>query len=196
MPTDYHQLLGILDCGDGDVHSLFRSGSRVYGCARVNSDEDFVAVLSKRDAKQDLVFRPNINIIVHTVASFQEALDNHNVLALECLFARPEAKLKEGHPPFPFTLKVGKLSEQACEKSLSDCKKAQKLFAEAPGVGRKKLYHSIRVLMFARQIIGNGRIVDYGEANEIWEDIETRGDAWESYSDLVRLRADLHLEIG
>jgi len=165
MLSDYGDILGILKAKDAEVHSLFRVGSRVYGCATEASDEDFLVVLFK--GKQDLVFRPGINITVHTVESFQAALDRHSIFALECLFSPPETRLKSGRP-FPFKLDRKKLIERATETSASDRRKAEKLFTAEWEPSKKKLYHSIRVLMFARQILDKGRIYDFGEANTVW----------------------------
>lgn len=85
-------LLDILKVSDAEVHSAFRVGSWVYGCATESSDEDFLVVLHQ--GKRDLVFRPGINITVHTVESFEASLAGHSMFALECLFAPKEAQMQ------------------------------------------------------------------------------------------------------
>ncbi len=67
---DTTDLLRILGRSSAEVHAIFRCGSRVYGTATAASDEDFVTVLARRDAKQDLVFRDNVNVVVHGLDSF------------------------------------------------------------------------------------------------------------------------------
>ncbi len=71
---DTTDLLRILGRSPAEVHAIFRCGSRVYGTATAASDEDFVAVLARRDAKQDLVFRDKVNVVVHGLDSFREAI--------------------------------------------------------------------------------------------------------------------------
>ena len=71
-------LLRILGRPAAEVHALFRCGSRVYGTATATSDEDFVAVLARRDAKQDLLFRDDVNVVIHGLDSFRDALTGQN----------------------------------------------------------------------------------------------------------------------
>src|SRR4051812_2288537 len=84
MPKNYADLLPLLGGKDKNVLAVFRSGSRLYGCHDEWSDEDFVAVLA--EGKRDLVRRHDLNIIVQTKDQFQQALREHSMLALECLF--------------------------------------------------------------------------------------------------------------
>jgi hypothetical protein len=182
MRCSYPDLLGILKCTDADVHSLFRCGSRVYGCATEASDEDFLVVLTKPGAKQDLLFRPGINITIHTAQSFQEAMSRHSIFALECFFSPPGTRLKDG-PAFPFRLNIGRLMVQAVDTSESDWNKAVKLWEDELDASQKKLYHSIRVLMFARQLIQHGRILDFGEANPVWAQVKESIE-WEPFEPL------------
>ena len=163
-------VLRILKCSKEGLHSAYRVGSRVYGCATAESDSDYLAVLNTRGGKSDLLFRPGINITVHTVDTFQTALDEHSIFALECLFAPPRAVLKQG-PPFPFKLDKQKLIERVKKTSESDRQKARRLFEVEWEPSKKKLYHSIRVLLFAKQILSQGRIYDFGEANPVWASI-------------------------
>ncbi|WP_438024081.1 hypothetical protein [Sorangium sp. So ce233] len=175
-------VLRVLGRTDGEVHSVFRTGSRVYGTAIATSDEDFVAVLARRDAKQDLAFAPGVNVVVHGLDTFRGALADHSVFALECLFLAPEHRLKEARPPFPFKLDRKKLAASAASRSASDFKKAGARFDEAPEASKKKLFHALRVPLFAVQIAEAGAIHDYGAATPIWREIvaDERID-WEDY---------------
>ena len=76
-------LLRLLGRPASDVHALFRCGSRVYGTATATSDEDFVAVLARRDARQDLLFRDGVNVVIHGLDTFREAIAGQSVFALE-----------------------------------------------------------------------------------------------------------------
>lgn len=191
-------LLRLLGRPASEVLALFRCGSRVYGTATATSDEDFVAVLARRDAKQDLVFGDDVNIVVHGLDSFHEALAGQSVFALECLFLAPEHRLVDPRPAFPFKLDRAKLAASASARSTSDFKKAAKQFEEEQIASKKKLFHSLRVPMFALQIMRSARITDYGQANHHWaaiRDHESTG--WE---ELARLfgptRDDLLSELA
>lgn len=189
------QIAKLVACDQSQICDIFLCGSRVYGCAKQDSDEDFVVVIEKLDARQDLIFRDDVNIIVHTTESFQDALKNHNMLALECFFADDQYHLCHGKMSYKFKLDSKKLLQQVNEKSVSDVTKASKIFDKTPDLAKKKLYHSIRVLLFARQILQRGKIYDYGEANDLWEEIETRPGDWTAYADLIILRDRLNSEI-
>ena len=179
---DITGLLKILGRSPAEAHAVFRCGSRVYGTATAASDEDFVAVLARRDAKQDLVFRDGINVVVHGLDSFREAIAGQSVFALECLFLSPQHRLVDPKPPFSFKLDRARLAASATARSTSDFKKAAKQFEEETLASKKKLFHALRVPMFALQIARSGRITDYGQANHHWTAI--RGDEsadWEDY---------------
>lgn len=175
-------LLRILGRSPAEVHAIFRCGSRVYGTATAASDEDFVAVLARRDAKQDLVFRDSVNVVVHGLDSFHEAIAGQSVFALECLFLPPEHRLVDPKPAFAFKLDRAKLAASATSRSTSDFKKAARQFEDEPLASKKKLFHALRVPMFALQIARSGRIIDYGQANHHWAAIRSDESlAWEDY---------------
>ena len=179
---DRADVLRVLRRTDGEVAAIFRSGSRVYGTASPTSDEDFVAVLARRDARQDLAFAPGVNVVIHGLDTFRDAIADHSVFALECLFLPPKHRLKDPRPPFAFKLDRAKLAASAGGRSAADFAKAGKRFAEEPAASRKKLFHALRVPMFALQIARTGRIADYGEASGLWREIAARTDeAWEPY---------------
>jgi hypothetical protein len=179
---EYGELLRVMGRADRELAAVFRAGSRVYGTASPTSDEDFVAVLARPGAKQDLVFGKDVNVVVHGMGTFQAALDDHSVFALECLFLPPEHRLKAPPRPFSFTLDRIRLAASAGARSEADFKKAGKRFDDEPDASKKKLFHALRVPMFALQVAREGRITDYGEATGLWREIAERADpGWEAY---------------
>jgi hypothetical protein len=191
-------LLRLLGRPASEVHALFRCGSRVYGTATATSDEDFVAILARRDARQDLVFGDDVNIVVHGLDSFRDAVAEQSVFALECLFLAPEHRLVDPRPAFPFTLDRAKLAASAGARSSSDFKKAAKQFEDEPLASKKKLFHALRVPMFALQIMRSARITDYGQANHHWAAIRDHEST--DWDELARLfgptRDDLLSELA
>ena len=195
---DTTDLLRLLGRSAAEVHALFRCGSRVYGTATATSDEDFVAVLARRDAKQDLVFGDNVNVVVHGLDSFREAIAGQSVFALECLFLPPEHRLLDPRPAFVFKLDRAKLAASATARSTSDFKKAARQLDDEPTASKKKLFHALRVPMFALQIARHGRITDYGQANHHWAAIrEHESTDWDDYERLHGpVRDDLLKELA
>ena len=174
MKPDVNQLARVLKCAPADIEAAWVVGSRVYGCAGSRSDWD-VVVVKRGVARQDLVFRPGLNVIVHGRDSFLESMKQHSMLALECWYS-PDVLV-----PFliryTFRPDAGRLRTRALETAAADWAKGVKLWAEDPEKARKKLYHAIRVLMFARQLSEQGRIVDFSEANGVWEAARDSEDA-------------------
>jgi hypothetical protein len=168
---------------DGEIHSASRCGSRVYGTAGPGSDEDFVVVLADASARQDLLFVGGVNVVVHGTGSFAKALADQSVFACEALFAPPPHRLKEGRPPLPFRLDRDKLAASARARSDADFKKAAKTFADEPRAAKKKLFHALRVPIFARQLVQHRTLVDFTEAAPLWVEIAARADlTWEPYA--------------
>jgi hypothetical protein len=161
-------LLAILRRPAGDLRGLVRIGSRVYGTAGPDSDEDFFAVLRDPDAKQDLLFGPGRNVVVHGARAFEASLADQSVFALECLYAPAEHRLVEFSPPFRHKPDRRALVASATAKAKSDFDKAKRLYEAEPGPSKKKLFHALRVLTFAAQIARHGRVVDFREAEPLW----------------------------
>lgn len=171
MDPEYERVLACLKAPDGGVRAAFRVGSRVYGTAGPGSDHDYLVVLERVDQRQDLLFGKDMNVIVHGVRSFQTALDEASVIAFEALFAPPRHRLKEPRTAFSFRLDRRRLAASATARSTSDYEKAKKRFAEEVEPSKKKLFHAVRVPLFALELARSGKIEDYGAANGYFEDI-------------------------
>ena len=168
---DLAGLLKLLRAPAPEVSAVFRVGSRVYGTASPASDEDFVAVLSRAGARQDLLFAEGINVIVHDRSSFQRALERQSVLVLECFFAPREHRLHETGPVFCWSYDAEKLAAAALTTSDKDFHKAERIFDDEPDAARKKLFHSLRVLLFALEIARTRRLADFTMAAPLWRAI-------------------------
>ena len=182
-PADYQRLLGLVGVKDEDVLLAVRVGSRVYGTAQPDSDEDFMVVLSG-DVKDDLLIRDKVNVTLRTKAGFQSSLDKQNVFALECYMVDFNNIFKRTPPAFNWKGDWGKLRLEALEKSQSDYAKA----VRGPLMdykAKKRLWHSLRVPMFAKQVYQDGWIRDFTEANELyWEIMTDPSDAAEYYANV------------
>ncbi len=180
---DYQELLEHIRRTDAEVHSVFRCGSRVYDTAGPASDEDFVVILADPKAKKDLLFRGSANFVIQGVDAFRDAIAEQSVFALESLFLPPEHKLKETRGAFTYKLDRKRLADAAIGRSYADFAKAARTFESEPEAAKKKLFHALRVPMFALQIMERGRIVDHGAASPLWREIRDRDDVtWEPYA--------------
>ena len=164
------------------VFNIYIFGSRVYNTYDVNSDWDIIMVANNSVEAVELnkttkdEFSYNLqtrtikyNIHVYTPDRFQKDLDWHRMNNLECIFAPDWAKLKEDKK-FDFKLDLGKLrhaTSHVSSNSWVKCKK--KLLVEGEYHSAiKSFFHSIRIPMFATQIVRNGTITDFTTANFIW----------------------------
>ncbi|WP_394850210.1 nucleotidyltransferase domain-containing protein [Pendulispora brunnea] len=179
LRIDYDRVLRVLRRNDSDVRLCVRCGSHVYGTAREGSDEDFLVVLNDAEARQDLLWGENLNVVVHGAGTYAKALEDQSIFALEGLFAPAEHRLKDARPPFVYRRDVARLRDSAKARSDSDWTKAQKRFdAES---SPKRVLHALRVLAFATQIAEHGAIVDFRVAGPWWARVRSGEHAtWEA----------------
>lgn len=188
--TDYPTLLRLLGRQDRDVHSAFRTGSRTYGTAHEGSDEDFLVVLHA-EVRPDLLFRPNVNVVIQSQAQYQRALHQQSVFALEAWFSK--GPLKRGDATW--TPDTQRLALSATEKSASDINKAATLFERDRRGAKKRLFHALRVPMFARQIARTGSLHDYTEAMPLWDELLAHHGVWDDLRPYLDLRDRLCSQI-
>jgi len=153
---------------EGEVDLLVVVGSQVYGLAGPESDVDFLMV-TKEPTGSTLILQNNIDIVVKSRGDFLSSLDSGSVFSFEGLFTPPEFSLlrKLNYARSPDRKKV---AESALERSRSDYKKGTR--TNDP----KKVFHSIRVLDFAHQILTQGSIRNFKSVNYLYEEILTSPD--------------------
>jgi hypothetical protein len=163
----------VLRADPGEIIAAWRIGSRVYGTARPDSDHDYLVIQRGEAVKTDLLFGDEVNIILRGLAPFQQSLREQTMVALEAYFAPPEHTLRPLRPG-QVTCQIDRrlLREKASERSLSDYKKAARTHDDEPGPARKKLFHALRVPIFAAQLLRHGRLVDLTAAAPLWPQIE------------------------
>jgi predicted nucleotidyltransferase len=181
------KLSNILNLVPGEIKAAYRYGSTVYGTANKNSDEDFIIVLEALSGTQDIVFENKINIILHSVETFEKSLSDHTPSALECLWLNQDHSYTHGFVP-KFTLNLEKLRASFSAKASNSFVKAKKKFEVEKDqdfyIGKKSLFHSLRILSFGAQIAETGKIHDYTCANEMWADIFTDPSLnWSTYKE-------------
>jgi hypothetical protein len=153
------------------ILNIYPYGSRVYGVADEQSDTDMILVSEFSHEQETQYNWFGTDITVWSAAEFQRLLDIHEPSALECYFLPDEMAIRS--MGFMFRLDLEKLRRAFSEKSSNSWVKAKKKI-EVHGewrIGLKSLFHSMRLLEFGIQIAKEGRITDYGAANNYWRDI-------------------------
>lgn len=156
------------------ILNIYPYGSRVYGVADEQSDTDLILVSDFSHEQETQCSLCGTDLTIWTAAEFQRLLDAHEPSALECHFLPDEMAIRSRE--FAFQLDLEKLRRAFSEKSSNSWVKAKKKI-EVHGewrIGLKSLFHSMRLLEFGIQIAREGRITDYGAANEYWRTIRNQ----------------------
>ena len=161
-------------------NNVYMFGSSVYGNKTNISDTDFIVV---SDYYGDTAIHiDNNDFNIYSVKTFQEKLDNNDIQALECMFLDEKYIIKE-NIKFDFKIDYEKLKESVGKISSNSFVKCnKKLTVEKdynPYIGKKSLWHSFRILMFGIQIVKYNKIIDYKEANYLFNKIMSMPDDWE-----------------
>lgn len=154
---------------------VYLYGSRVYGTYGVDSDYDLVMVSHIEEPFTQFKWS-KLNCTVYSVIEFEKMLQAHEISALECLFLPPEFKYKhftDGQICFDASqIDLYKLRHSISAKASNSFVKAKKKFIVPEDkdiyVGKKSLFHSLRIPIFGRQIAEHKRIIDYTAANHYW----------------------------
>ena len=150
---------------DENILNLYTYGSVVYQTNNEKSDVDFIAIVIVKQEEQ--VILDNINISFYTIEEFKEKLDSHEISAIECLFLPDDLILKKT-VDFEFNLDKHKLHCECSKKASNSFVKAKKKIKDGHiYIGQKSLFHSIRIIDFAIQIIKHGKINDYASQSQI-----------------------------
>ena len=164
----------------GEVLAIFPYGSQVYGTAGVDSDHDFIIVM-KSALLDNGAFRNNaisnenksIQGVVYSRGGFIDAINNYEIGALECL-SLPEDMVILKKWPF----KVGVWNEDAMVKAVIAKASASRHSADQQSkngnktIGRRGMFHALRILNFGLQLKEHQKIVDFGVCNKMYEEMK------------------------
>lgn len=157
------------------VLNIYPYGSKVYGTAVEDSDDDFVIVF-KGSLLPSGAFKDNaisnkdwtIQGVCYSRSGFIDALNNYQINALECIFL-PEEKIVKQTMPF----KLQKLDLKEMAKKIITTASSSWHFASLAykddhiDSAKKNVFHALRILDFGIQIRNHGKIVDYSSMNEV-----------------------------
>ena len=170
--------------------NIYHYGSFVYGTFKEGiSDKDYILIVPDEYKDFDLAqFEQNNNqYSIYTKSTWQHKLDNNDVDAIETYFLQEKYKVKETEL-FKTNINPEKIREnfsRVASNSFVKCKK--KLTVEkdySPRVGKKSLWHSLRIIDFGTQILKTGRIYNYGSMNHLHDDIvNNQRNDWEFFKE-------------
>lgn len=170
------------------VFNVYIFGSRVYKTSSNESDWDIIMV-ANNSVESTEIRRGLYNIHVYTPDKFKADLDWHRINNLECIYAPDWAKLKETIKYDDFVVEPKKIRHAISHISSNSWVKCKKKLTvdDDYHTGIKSLFHSIRIPMFAIQIMQHGRITDFSCANHIWDNLKRGRWSWEMIEDEFKL---------
>lgn len=157
--------------------NIYHYGSFVYRTfVEGVSDYDYIVVVpdTMRELDEQQFECDNCQYTVHSAKSWQKMLDRCDVDAIECYFL-PEKYIVKETTVFIADItksKVRNSFSHVASNSFVKCKKKLEIEESYnPVVGKKSLWHSLRIVDFGVQILQHGKIVDYGSMNELYDEI-------------------------
>lgn len=172
------EILGALKLYPSKLKSIYCFGSRVYGTHNEKSDWDYVIIANTPDTNKEinywsLVSKTTLNMHIMTSDHFLQHLNEYRSFAIECFFAPQEFRLFES-VRFNWAPKRRSLVHSFTHISNMAWDSSIKKFEENYYSSIKCVFHSIRVPLFAKQILQHGTIVDFKEANYIYEKLQSK----------------------
>jgi len=176
-----------MDFNDKNILNIYNYGSSVYNCKGINSDNDYIVIVSDGSEYPEQLKIYNNDYSFYKESEFRELIRQYEISALECLLLDPKFIVKET-VEFDFKLDLQQLRESISQKSSNSFVKAKKkLIIEKdydPYIGKKSLFHSLRIILFGIQIAKYSKIINYEIANIYYNDIvENEMVEWNFYKE-------------
>lgn len=179
-----------------EILNIYPYGSRVYGIFTENSDYDYVIVtksgmLKSGGFKQNAISSKDRNIqgVLYSRSGFIDAINNYEITALECL-SLPESEVIQKNWDF----KIQKWDDKSFIKAIIN-KMSMSWFSadryskdDWKELAKKGVFHSIRILMFAKQLQKTHLITDFTVANEFKKSLKLIDDEIFDVRDFISLR--------
>lgn len=159
-----------------DALNIYEYGSIVYGTyIEGKSDKDYIVIVpDSYPIDTDQIEHDNCHYNIFHASKWQEKLNNNEIDAMEVFFMHKKHVLKETMM-FHAEIVPSKIREQfSATASNSFVKSKKKLIVRdsfAPRIGKKSLWHSLRIIDFGIQILTNGKIVNYDSMNYLYDEI-------------------------
>ncbi len=161
-------------------------GSRVYGTNTELSDFDCIMVCEEDIPMPIQYTENNTDFTIYSKKMWDKLAQDNAVVFMECFFLDNSMKEETYVPDFSIVdEKIRSSFSRVASNSWVKCKK--KLTVEkdfAPRIGKKSLWHSLRIIMFGTQILTFGKIINYQEANSFYDEIVNNpSNNWKEYKE-------------
>ena len=170
-----------LNVNNENYINIYLRGSRLFGTANEKSDYDYIVVVKDFTDYPLTAEDGNESYAFVTKSAWERMARKNQIEIFEALFAPKEFKIKETYVPnFEFNYEYIRrnFSKQA-SNSWVKCKKKLTLPNEDKYIGRKSMWHSLRLLMEEAQLLKYGKIDDFQCANKYYGDIVNTDKTWE-----------------
>ena len=186
-----------------EILNIYPYGSRVYGTFDDKSDSDYVIVtksgmLKSGGFKQNAISNRDRTIqgVLYSRSGFIDAINNYEITALECLSLPESDVIKK-----TWNFKIQKWDDNAFVKAIIG-KMSMSWFSadryskdDWKELGKKGVFHSIRMLMFAKQLKETHVVSDFTVANGFKESLKLIRDDNFDVRDFIKLRDKLVEEL-
>lgn len=192
-----NSLLERINLDIDDVVSMYVYGSRIYGTNNDKSDWDILIVLNDSiiidKNYNNCLTLDNNDITLITLQEFKNDLITHSMQRLELLWIPTSFILIDKVTPLSlFTLDLNLLRKSVATISTKCLAYAKILWLKEHDFNKSKknIFHSIRYVVFGIQIMKNGMITDYTEANKYYYRIfEDTSNDWNHYKKMYGMEA-------
>lgn len=175
------------DSVDEKVLRVYDYGSFVYGCNTEKSDKDYIYIVESDNPKLYYsIEKEEYSISVYSEQMFIKLIQEHKIHILECIFQYPITD--------KYT-KLFKLDKNLLRIAISSvasnsfCKAKKKMKQGDTYIGKKSLFHSLRIADFGIQIATLGCISDYTSMNDTHKAIMSNPSTdWEDYKTIYQSR--------
>jgi predicted nucleotidyltransferase len=181
---DVKEIMELVDIHPLKIKNIYVYGSHVYKTNHPKSDYNVLVVANYMTEKAE-IDNGKYRIQIHTPQKFRRDLDAHDMFNLECIYAPKVAKLQEKiNYNQKFKLNKNKFKKTILAQSNTTWINGQKYIK--PDSARKAIFNSIKILYFGKQVLTDGKINNFTEANHIWEEVKNNSptDMFAKYSNL------------
>ncbi len=174
-----NEIIESLGISEEDILNIYPYGSRVYGTNTEESDYDFIIVY-KRSLLPNGAFRNNaisskdrkIQAVCYSKGGFQDAINNYEIGALECLSLPKEAVVLENHVFQIHKWNPKEMGKKIISKASASWHLAAMQYKdEEIEMAKKGVYHALRILDFGEQIKDFRKIISFNEAQVLYKQI-------------------------
>jgi len=175
LPVPAEVLFEAIGINISSVQSAHIQGSRLYGVDNFDSDWDLAVISTDVVGHRFLeasIDGNEFDVHLYSKQEFQNRLNNHEMRELEFL-SHPEKFFIINNKSFSVELDSDKLVNKVKLESDELWNRA-KFILDSDGiqyVALKNIWHSFRFLIFAEQILKDGKITDFSAANYLYESI-------------------------